>query len=212
MIVLGLTGSIGMGKSTTAALFADEGALVWDADAAVHDLYARGGAAVRAVEAAFPGVTGPEGIDRTKLAEALRADPDGYARLEAIIHPLVREHRADLMDRARAAGARLLVLDIPLLMETGADAEVDAVVVVTAPAEVQRERVLSRPGMTPERFAEILARQTPDAEKRARADFVIETHRGMDDARRQVRAVVDEVTKPGWSGRRGIPSGGEPRQ
>ena len=212
MIVLGLTGSIGMGKSTTAAMFAEEGALLWDADAAVHDLYARGGAAVEAVEAAFPGVTGPDGVDRTKLAEALRADPDGYARLEAIVHPLVREHRAEMMAAARAAGARLVVLDIPLLMETGGDAEVDAVVVVTAPAEVQRKRVLSRPGMTPERFAEILARQTPDAEKRARADFIIDTHKGLDDARDQVRAVVDEVLKPGWTGRRGIPSVGETPQ
>ncbi|MBA4001655.1 dephospho-CoA kinase [Brevundimonas sp.] len=212
MIVLGLTGSIGMGKSTTAALFAEESALVWDADAAVHDLYAWGGAAVAAVEAAFPGVSGPDGVNRARLAAALGADPDGYARLEAIVHPLVREHRADLMAEARAAGARLLVLDIPLLMETGGDAEVDAVVVVTAPAEVQRERVLSRPGMTPERFAEILARQTPDTDKRARADFIIETHKGLDHARDQVRAVVDEVLKPGWAGRRGIPSGAETPQ
>lgn len=212
MIVLGLTGSIGMGKSTTARMFAEEGALVWDADAAVHDLYAWGGEAVEAVEAAFPGVTGPDGVDRAKLARALQEDVDGYARLEAIVHPLVRAHRADLMAEAQAAGARLLVLDIPLLMETGGDAEVDAVVVVTAPAEIQRERVLSRPGMTPERFAEILTRQTPDAQKRARADFVIETHRGLDHARDQVRAVVDEVLKPGWSGRRGIPSTGETRQ
>ena len=212
MIVLGLTGSIGMGKSTTAAMFADEGALVWDADAAVHDLYARGGAAVETVEAAFPGVTGPDGVDRAKLAEVLRKDPDGYARLEAIVHPLVREHRAALMAEALAAGARLLVLDIPLLMETGGDAEVDAVVVVTAPAEVQRERVLSRQGMTRERFAEILARQTPDGEKRARADFVIETHKGLDHARDQVRAVVDEVHKPGWTDRRGIPKGRETPQ
>ena len=212
MIVLGLTGSIGMGKSTTAAMFVDEGALVWDADAAVHDLYAWGGAAVQAVEAAFPGVTGPDGVDRTKLAEALRSNADGYARLEAIVHPLVREHRADLMAEARGAGARLLVLDIPLLMETGGDADVDAVVVVTAPADVQRERVLSRPGMTPERFADILTRQTPDADKRARADFIIESHKGLDHARDQVRAVVDEVLKPGWAGRRGVPKGGETPQ
>ena len=212
MIVLGLTGSIGMGKSTTAAMFVDEVALVWDADAAVHDLYAWGGAAVQAVEAAFPGVTGPDGVDRTKLAEALRANADGYARLEAIVHPLVREHRADLMAEARGAGARLLVLDIPLLMETGGDADVDAVVVVTAPADVQRERVLSRPGMTPERFADILTRQTPDADKRARADFIIESHKGLDHARDQVRAVVDTVLKPGWMGRRGIPSAGETPQ
>lgn len=211
MIVLGLTGSIGMGKSTTAALFADEGALVWDADAAVRDLYAPGGAAVEAVEAAFPGVTGPGGVDRDRLRAALSADPEGYARLEAVVHPRVRAHRMALIETARAAGARLVVLDIPLLLETGGDAETDAVVTVTAPAEVQRARVLARPGMTPERFEEILARQTPDAEKRARADFVIETHRGLDHARRQVRAVVDEVLKPGWAGRRGIPSGDEAR-
>lgn len=212
MIVLGLTGSIGMGKSTTTALFADEGAWVWDADAAVHDLYAPGGAAVAAVAAAFPGVAGPAGVDREALRRALSDDPDGYVRLEAIVHPLVRAHRANLMDQARSEGARLMVLDIPLLIETGGDAEVDGVVVVTAPAEVQAERVLSRPHMTPKRFAEILARQTSDAEKRARADFVVETHLGLDHARRQVRAVVDEVLKPGWSGRRGIPSGGEPPQ
>ena len=212
MIVLGLTGSIGMGKSTTAALFADEGALVWDADAAVSDLYAPGGAAVAAVAAAFPGVTGPHGVEREALRRALSEDPDGYARLEAIVHPLVRAHRADRLDRARASGARLAVLDIPLLIETGGEAETDAVVVATAPPEIQAERVLARPGMTPARFAEILARQTPDAEKRARADFIVETHLGLDHARAQVRAIVDEVLKPGWSGRRGIPSGAETPQ
>ena len=212
MIVLGLTGSIGMGKSTTAALFAEAGAVVWDADAAVRALYGPGGGAVEAVEAAFPGVTGPGGVDRERLRRTLSENPGGYARLEAVVHPLVRDHRMRLIEEARAEGAELVVLDIPLLMETGGETEVDAVVVVTAPAEVQRARVLARPGMTPGRLAEILARQTPDAEKRARADFIIETHRGMDDARRQVRAIVDEVTKPGWSGRRGIPSGREPGQ
>lgn len=212
MIVLGLTGSIGMGKSTTAALFAEEGALVWDADAAVRDLYAPGGAAVAAVAAAFPGVTGPDGVDRQALRRALSDDPGGYARLEALVHPLVRAHRADLLERARASGARLVVLDIPLLLETGGEAETDAVVVATAPPEAQAERVLARPGMTPARLAEILARQIPDGEKRARADFIIETHLGLDHARGQVRAVVDEVLKPGWSGRRGIPSGGETPQ
>lgn len=212
MILMGLTGSIGMGKSTTTRMFALAGALTWNADDAVHALYAPGGAAVGPVDEAFPGVVMNGAVDRDRLAEALGRDPAAFARLEAIVHPLVREHRADLMAEARAAGARLLVLDIPLLMETGGDAEVDAVVVVTAPAEVQRERVLSRPGMTPERFAEILARQTPDADKRARADFIIESHKGLDHARDQVRAVVDTVLKPGWAGRRGIPKGAETPQ
>ena len=213
MIVLGLTGSIGMGKSTTAAMFADEGALVWDADAAVHDLYARGGAAVETVEAAFPGVTGPDGVDRAKLAEVLRKDPDGYARLEAIVHPLVVMGRLEDLAAAERRGVRLAVLDIPLLFETGGDAAVDAVVVVTADPQVQAERVLARPGMTRERFEAILARQTPDEEKRRRADFIVDTGRGLEAARAQVRGIVGTVLAPGWtSPRRGLPKADEAGQ
>lgn len=199
MIVLGLTGSIGMGKSTTAALFAEEGALVWNADDAVHALYAWGGAAVEPVGAAFPGVVVDGAVDRARLAEALGADGAAFARLEAIVHPLVARGRADDLARAEARGARLAVLDIPLLFETGGDEAVDAVVVVTADAAVQAERVLARPGMTRARLDAILARQTPDAEKRARADFVIDTGRGLADARDQVRAVVGTVLDPSWT-------------
>lgn len=198
MIVLGLTGSIGMGKSTTAGLFAEMGAAVWNADAAVHALYAPDGAAVGPVEAAFPGVTTEAGVDRERLARALAADPAGFARLEAIVHPLVAAGRADDLARAAGAGVALAVLDIPLLFETGGDARVDAVVVVTAPEAVQRARVLARPGMTPGRLDAILARQTPDAEKRRRADFIVDTGRGMDDACDQVRAIVATVLAPGW--------------
>lgn len=199
MIVLGLTGSIGMGKSTTAAMFADEGALVWNADAAVHALYSPGGAAVGPIETAFPGVVVDGAIDRARLAEALGRDETAFRRLEAIVHPLVMRGRLDELAGAEQAGVRLAVLDIPLLFETGGDAAVDAVVVVTAPPEVQAARVLNRPGMTRERLDAILARQTPDAEKRARADFVIDTGGGLDAARDQVRAVVHEVLNPLWT-------------
>lgn len=199
MIVLGLTGSIGMGKSTTAAMFADEGALVWNADAAVHALYSPGGAAVGPIETAFPGVVVDGAIDRARLAEALGRDETAFRRLEAIVHPLVMRGRLDELAGAEQAGVRLAVLDIPLLFETVGDAAVDAVVVVTAPPEVQAARVLNRPGMTRERLDAILARQTPDAEKRARADFVIDTGGGLDAARDQVRAVVHEVLNPLWT-------------
>jgi len=212
VIVIGLTGSIGMGKSTTAALFAQEGVPVWDADAAVHRLYGPDGAAVALVEAAFPGVAGEAGVDRAKLAAALAGDPDRFARLEAIVHPLVAEDRAAFLAGAEAAGAQVAVVDVPLLFETGADARVDAVVVVSAPAEVQRERVLARPGMTEERFAQILSRQTPDAEKRARADFVIDTARGIEPAREQVRAVLAALRAPDFRSRRTrLDEPGEPR-
>ena len=208
MIILGLTGSIGMGKSTTANLFAERGAAVWNADAAVHALYAPGGEAVAPVEAAFPGVTTTDrGVDREKLSKALAADPAGFARLEAIVHPLGAAGRAADLARAEAEGVALAVLDIPLLFETGGDAMVDAVVVVTAPEAVQRERVLARPGMTAEKLDAILARQTPDAEKRRRADFIVDTGRGLDVARTQVRSIIDRVLTPGW--RRGLPPTGE---
>ena len=199
MIILGLTGSIGMGKSTTSRMFADEGALVWDADAAVHRLYARGGAAVEPLGQAFPGVVVDGAVDRTRLAERLGRDEDAFKRLEAIVHPLAAQDRANDLAAARARGVRLAVLDIPLLFETGGDAFVDAVVVVTADPEVQAARVLARPGMTRDRFEAILARQTPDAEKRRRADFLVDTGRGLDAARDQVREIVGTVLAPSWT-------------
>jgi dephospho-CoA kinase len=199
VIILGLTGSIGMGKSTTGRMFADEGALVWDADAAVHRLYARGGAAVGPLGEAFPDVVVDGAVDRVQLAEALGRDEDAFRRLEAIVHPLVAQDRAQDLAAARAEGVRLAVLDIPLLFETGGEAFVDAVVVVTADPEVQAARVLGRPGMTRERFEAILARQTPDAEKRRRADFVIDTGHGLEAARDQVREIVGTVLDPAWT-------------
>jgi dephospho-CoA kinase len=202
MIVLGLTGSIGMGKSTTTAMFADEGALVWNADDAVHRLYAKGGAAVGPVGEAFPGVVVDGAVERTRLAEALGRDEPAFRILEAIVHPLVMQGRLADLAEAEARGVRLAVLDIPLLFETGGDAAVDAVVVVTAPADVQAARVLARPGMTRERFEAILARQTPDAEKRRRADFVVDTGEGLDAARARVREIVGMVLSAGWTSRR----------
>ena len=199
MIILGLTGSIGMGKSTTSRMFADEGALVWDADAAVHRLYARGGAAVEPLGQAFPGVVVDGAVDRTRLAESLGRDETAFKRLEAIVHPLVAQDRAQDLAAARAEGVRLAVLDIPLLFETGGDAFVDAVVVVTADPEIQAARVLARPGMTRDRFEAILARQMPDAEKRRRADFLVDTGRGLDAAREQVAQIVGTVLDPAWT-------------
>ncbi|AYG94642.1 dephospho-CoA kinase [Brevundimonas naejangsanensis] len=203
MIVLGLTGSIGMGKSTTARMFAEAGALVWDADAAVHRLYAPGGAAVEPLGRAFPGVVVDGAVDRARLAEALGRDETAFRRLEALVHPLVAADRAEALKAAAADGVRLAVVDIPLLFETGGDAFVDAVVVVTADAAIQAERVLARPGMTRERLDAILARQTPDAEKRARADFLVDTGRGLEAARDQVRAIVGTVLSPSWTPPRG---------
>ena len=213
MIVLGLTGSIGMGKSTTAGMFADEGALVWNADEAVHRLYGRGGAAVEPVSQAFPGVAVDGAVDRTRLAEALGRDGEAFRRLESIVHPLVQRDRQEDLKAAERQGVRLAVLDIPLLFETGGDAAVDAVVVVTADPEVQVERVLARPGMTRERFEAVLARQTPDAEKRRRADFVIDTGHGLEAARARVREIVGTVLAPGWTSPRcGLPKAGEAGQ
>lgn len=213
MIVLGLTGSIGMGKTTTAALFADEGALVWNADEAVHRLYARGGAAVGPVGEAFPGVVVDGAVDRLRLAAALGQDEAAFRRLEAIVHPLVLKGRLEDLAAAERRGVRLAVLDIPLLFETGGDAAVDAVVVVTADPEVQAARVLGRPGMSRERFEAILARQTPDEEKRRRADFVVDTGLGLEPARAQVREIVGTVLAPGWtSPRRGLSPDGKPIQ
>ena len=190
MIILGLTGSIGMGKSATAELFREEGVPVYDADAAVHALYARGGAAVAPVEAAFPGVTADGAIDRMALRERVLNDPAAMKRLEGIVHPLAGDAQKHFRDEARMAAAVFVVLDIPLLYEAGGYAYCDYVAVVTAPAEVQRERVLSRPGMTPETFESILARQMPDSEKRAKADFILTTAHGFEFARDNVRAIV----------------------
>lgn len=190
MLVLGLTGSIGMGKSTTSAMFQAQGVPVYDSDAAVHALYAVGGAAVAPVAAAFPGVVVDGAIDRAKLSAAVVGNSEALAQLEAIVHPLVGAHRIGFFEEAEAKGHDIVVLDIPLLYETGGEKKVDKVVVVSAPADVQRQRVLARPGMTPEKFAAILARQTPDAEKRARADFVIDTGQGLDHARQQVRDLL----------------------
>ncbi|HEV2082326.1 MAG TPA: dephospho-CoA kinase [Brevundimonas sp.] len=209
MIVLGLTGSIGMGKSTTARLFAEAGAVVWNADDAVHALYARGGAAVGPVGEAFPGVVSDGAVDRDRLAQALGDDREAFRRLETIVHPLVGQGRLADLEAARRRGVKLAVLDIPLLFETGGDRGVDAVVVVTAPQEVQRARVLARPGMTEDRLDAILARQTPDAEKRARADFVVDTSHGVEAARAQVERIVGTVLAPGWSR---LPSDPEPGQ
>lgn len=190
MIILGLTGSIGMGKSATAALFIEDGVPVYDADAAVHALYAEGGAAVAPLEAAFPGVMHRGAIDRTRLREKVLGDAAAMQRLEAIVHPLAGAAQVEFRRQADARGARFAVLDIPLLFETGGDARCDFTLVVTAPAAVQRERVLARPGMTEDTLAAILARQMPDADKRARADFILSTAHGFDFARDQVRAII----------------------
>jgi dephospho-CoA kinase len=194
--VLGLTGSIGMGKSATAAMFSARGVPVHDSDAAVHALYGPGGAAAQAIGAAFPGTLTPEGgVDRPALREAVLGEPEQLRRLEGIVHPLVgAEARAFL---ARHADAPLVVLDIPLLFETGGEARCDAVLVVTAPPEVQRARVLARPGMTGAALDAILAKQMPDAEKRARADHVIDTSRGLAAAEAEVERLIERLTASG---------------
>ncbi|MFN3521387.1 MAG: dephospho-CoA kinase [Phenylobacterium sp.] len=196
MIILGLTGSIGMGKSTTAAMFAEAGAPVYDADAEVHRLYAPGGAAVAPIEAAFPGVVKDGAVDRAALGARVLGDAEAMKKLESIVHPLVGASRVGFFEAAAAKGADIVVLDIPLLFETGGQKNVDAVVVVSAPADVQRARVLDRPGMTVEKFEAILAKQTPDAEKRARADFVIDTGQGLEVARAQVAQVIAAMRDP----------------
>ncbi|MEI9429069.1 dephospho-CoA kinase [Mesorhizobium sp. Cs1299R1N3] len=197
MIVLGLTGSIGMGKSTTAKMFAEAGVPVHDSDETVHRLYA--GKAAPLVEAAFPGTTVGGSVDRAKLGGRVFGDAAALKRLEAIIHPLVRADADAFLAKHRNAGESIAVLDIPLLFETGGRGRVDKVVVVTAPAEVQRQRVLARPGMSEEKLASILAKQVPDAEKRRLADFVIDTGEGLDAARAAVASIIAELT--GGSGR-----------
>jgi dephospho-CoA kinase len=202
VIVLGLTGSIGMGKSTTAGLFRDEGVPVQDADQVVADLYAPGGAAVMAVGEAFPGVIKAAAVDRAALSLQVLGQPEALTRLETIVHPLVRAERERFLQAAEADGAAIVVLEVQLLFEVGVDAETDATVVVSASETVQRGRVLARPGMTAEKLGQILARQIPDAEKRDRADFVIDTGRGIDAAREQVKAVLAEVRSPQFRPRR----------
>lgn len=191
MIVIGLTGSIGMGKTTTADLFRQAGLPVFDADAAVHALY--DGPLAAEIEAAFPGTTRGGRVDRASLAERLSGDEDAFLRLETIVHPAVRRAEADFLERARASGAAAAVLDIPLLLETGRQDEIDKLVVVSAPADIQRARVLARPGMTAEKFETLLARQVPDAEKRARADAVIPTGSGIAAAKAAVDAFLRQL-------------------
>ena len=202
MIRLGLTGSIGMGKSTTAAMFRELGVPVYDADAEVHAAYALGGACVGPVGKAFPGVVKDGAIDREALRRAVLGNPEALARLNDIVHPIIGGLRSGFFDEARAAGSDLVVLDIPLLFEKGGERGMDAVVVVTAPPELQRKRVLERAGMTPERLEAILAQQTPDAEKRARADFVIDTSQGLEPVRRQVAEIVAIMRDPNRRPRR----------
>ncbi len=197
MIRIGLTGSIGMGKSTALNMFANLGAAVWDADAAVHRMYAAGGAAVAPVEAAFPGVVVDGTVDRAALAKIVLNDPDKLKTLEAIVHPLVGEDQAAFLAEAAAANAAAIVLDIPLLFENNSQAFFDAVVVVSAPASVQRERVLQRPGMTEEKLAAILAQQTPDAEKRAAADYVISSDQSLNAMADDIRAAYETILAKG---------------
>ncbi|PQV56638.1 dephospho-CoA kinase [Defluviimonas denitrificans] len=189
---IGLTGSIGMGKSTTASMFADRGVPVWDADAAVHRLYAKGGAAVGPIARLCPDAVVDGAVDRARLKRWIAAEDGALGRLESTIHPLVAADRAEFLNRAARDGVRVVLLDIPLLFETGADTTVDATVVVSAPAEVQKARVLARPGMTEAHFQTILDRQMPDAEKRKRADYIVETLT-LDDARAAVDRVLKEI-------------------
>ncbi|KAB2884616.1 MAG: dephospho-CoA kinase [Albidovulum sp.] len=190
--LLGLTGSIGMGKSTTAEMFANEGVPVWDADLAVDRLYASGGAGAAVIAALRPAAVVDGAVDRRRLKDWIAEDPRALPAIEAAIHPLVAADRADFIDRAGREGARIVLLDVPLLFETGADKIMDATLVVTAPAEIQRARVLARPGMTEAQFKAILARQLPDAEKRARATHVIETL-NLDDTRAAVRDLLARI-------------------
>jgi dephospho-CoA kinase len=191
MFILGLTGSLGMGKSTTAAMFAEEGVPVHDADAAVHKLYE--GEAVTAIAAAFPGATVGGKVDRDKLGQRVLGDDAAMKKLERIVHPLVRRAEERFLAAAERGGAPVAVLDIPLLFETGAQARCDAVAVVSAPAELQRARAFERPGMTEAKFQAILAKQMPDADKRARGDFVVDTGQGFEHARAQVRDILKQV-------------------
>jgi len=193
MLLLGLTGSIGMGKSTTAKLFAEAGVPVYDADATVHMLYE--GEAVPAIEAAFPGTTADGKVDRNKLSARVVQDPAAMQRLEQIVHPMLGASRQKFLDDAERSGAPVAVVDVPLLFETGGEKRVDAVVVVTTTPEIQRQRILARDNMTVEKLDAILARQLPDAEKRRRADFVVDTSHGLEPVRAQIRDILDQAAK-----------------
>lgn len=191
MLVVGLTGSIAMGKSTAAAHLRSRGVPVFDADAVVHEIYCE--EAVPLIEAAFPGTTSAEGVDRSKLSQALQRDPSGFKRLEAIVHPLVRKREQRFLEEAQAAGVSVAVLDVPLLYETGLDAALDAVIVVSASTAAQRDRAMMRPGMTLEKLDHILARQMPDEEKRRRAHFVVDTNGPPGPSLRQLDAILDAL-------------------
>ena len=193
MIILGLTGSIGMGKSTTAKLFAEAGVPVYDADATVHALYE--GEAAPSIEAAFPGTTVNGKVDRTRLSARVVHDPAAMKQLEAIVHPMLGASRQKFLRDAEQSGAPVAVVDVPLLYETGGEKRVDAVVVVTTTPEIQRERILARDNMTGEKLDAILARQLPDAEKRKRADFVVDTSHGLDPVRARIRDILDQAVK-----------------
>src|ERR1700730_2808636 len=193
MIILGLTGSIGMGKSTTAKLFAEAGVPVYDADATVHRLYE--GDAVPAIEAAFPGTTADGKVDRARLSARVVHDPAAMKQLEGIVHPMLGASRQKFLHDAEQSGAPVAVVDVPLLFETGGEKRVDAVVVVTTTPEIQRQRILTRENMTGEKLDAILARQLPDAEKRKRADFVVDTSHGLDPVRAQIRDILDQAAK-----------------
>ncbi len=193
MLKIGLTGSIGMGKSTTAKLFAEAGVAVNDSDAVVHDLYA--GEAAPLVDAAFPGTMKNGAIDRQELGRQLARDPTGFKRLEQIVHPLVRKRESEFLARQKEAGADMVVFDIPLLFETGAEQRVDVIVVVSADPQVQRQRVLARPNMTEEKFNMILSRQTPDPEKRRRADYIVDSGHSIEAARKQVADIIADLKR-----------------
>ena len=193
MKILGLTGSMGMGKSTTAKLFAEAGVPVYDADATVHMIYQ--GEATPVIEAAFPGTTDNGRVDRSKLSASVVHDPLAIKRLEAIVHPMLRAHHQQFIDDAERSGAAVAVVDVPLLFETGGDKRVDAVVVVTTSPQIQRERILARGTMTSEALEGLLARQMPDAEKRRRADFVVDTSSGLDPVRARIRDILDQVVR-----------------
>jgi len=193
MIILGLTGSIGMGKSTTAKLFQEAGVPVYDADAAVHKIYE--GEAAPAIEAAFPGTTADGKVDRNKLSAKVVHDPAAMKRLEQIVHPLLGASRQEFLHDAEQSGVPVAVVDVPLLFETGGEKRVDAVVVVTTTPEIQRQRILERDNMTGEKLDALLARQLPDAEKRKRADFVVDTSHGLDPVRARIRDILDQAAK-----------------
>jgi dephospho-CoA kinase len=192
LIILGLTGSIGMGKTTASNMFAEAGVPVYSADDAVHRLYS--GRAAPLIEAAFPGTVANGTVDREKLSAEVIGKPDALKKLESIVHPLVREEEEAFLREAKAQGAAIALVDIPLLFETGGEKRVDRIVVVSAPADIQRARVLARPGMTAEKLDAILARQTPDAEKRARADFVLDTSGSFDNLRQQITTVIQKLS------------------